>query len=259
MIELRKGRRSEVGLCTTLAAVLAIGGCGTEGSSEPPPIRPPSKQIIAVVDFSASLSSETMRQARRYLEETLEKLEFGDRIVLLEMYRAGPRDSVREFVRDMPLRTIDAEESPYDLRQLDGARRAVLAALPIFFDAAVVGSAQTTDILSTLQIAAEYFRDAGGRESRLLLLTDMLHSTPDFEFDQGRRMPSASWVQEQLSSDLLPDLERVCVHVIGADPSTPAGREVRNFWEEYFVEAGASFSPDNYRLRAPLEPLPCDP
>ena len=198
-----------------------------------------------------------MREARGYLEKVVDGLSYGDRLVLLEMYRTGSRDSVGKFVQDMPDPIRPGAITSYDRRELDAAKAGVKNALPIFFDPRFVGSVSTTDVLTTVHIASEYLRDAGEREKELVLLTDMLQSTPTWEFEGARRMPPNGWVAEQASAGLLPSLEGACVVVIGADPTTPNGQRVRLFWNDYFEAAGAELDAGNYRLRAPVGEIGC--
>jgi hypothetical protein len=237
--------------CTESAA----SGAAAEAAGDAP--RPAPRTVVAVVDFSASQTSHSAAEARRYLEEVVNGLSFGDRLVLLEMYRTGSRDSVGRFVQDMPEPIRDDAITSYDRRELKAARRGVLNALPIFFDPGLVRSVPSTDLLTTMHIAAEHLRDAAGREKELVLLSDMLQSTSAFEFEGGRRMPAAGWVAGQARQGLLPSLEGACVVVVGADPTTPHGQRVRAFWGEYFDAAGASLDPGNYRVRAPTDPVRC--
>ena len=216
-----------------------------------------SRLVVAVVDFSGSLTSHASADARGYLQKVVEGLDFGDRFVLLEMYRTGARDSVGRFVQDMPDAMRPDAITSYDRKQLDAAKRGVLNALPVFFDPSFVGTVRTTDILTTLHIAAEYLRDAGQREKELLLLSDMLQSTPAYEFERALRMPPEGWADTQASAGLLPSLEDACVVVIGADPTTPTGQRVRAFWKDYFDAVGADLAQSNYRIRPPVELAGC--
>ncbi len=245
-----------------LVCGLALTGCsdsesaGAAASDRAAP-RPTPRTIVAVVDFSGSQTPHSVREARTYLEKVVNSLDFGDRLVLLEMYRSGPRDSVGEFVQDMPEPLRPGVITSYDRRELDAARRGVLSALPIFFDPALVRSAPTTDLLTTLHIAAEHFQDADGRDKELLILSDMLQSTSRFEFAGARRMPPDGWIADQSRQNLLPSLEGTCIIVIGADHTTPAGQRVRGFWADYFASAGGKLAAENYRLRPPTDVVDC--
>ena len=250
----------------TLAAACAALAIFTAGCGDSPPARATAEMaerpraartVVAVVDFSGSQTSHAVGEARQYLQSVVEDLSYGDRFVLLEMYRTGSRDSVGRFVQEMPQpRRPDAVTS-YDQRELDAARRGVLNALPIFFDPSLVRSVPTTDLFTTLHIAAEHLRDAGDSPKLLLLLSDMLQSTSEFEFEGARRMPGEGWIASQQQAQLLPPLDGTCVVVIGADHTTPPGQQVRQFWGEYFQATGALLAGDNYRVRAPTEARAC--
>ena len=262
--------RARARACARAAASLALGlslaACGGDApppganASEPgadPAPATQSREVVAVVDFSGSQTTHAVREARAYLEKVVEGLSYGDRFVLLEMYRTGSRDSVGKFVQDMPQPIRPGAITSYDRRELDAAKRGVLNALPIFFDPRFVGSVATTDILTTLHIASEYLRDAGARKKELVLLSDMYQSTPALEFESARRMPGDGWIASQEAGGLLPSLDGACVVVIGADPTTAEGQRVRVFWTDYFEAAGAELDPGNYRLRPPVGVVGC--
>ncbi len=251
-------------LLLSLATLTACGGdidtTGRGNAAEPgadplPPVEP--RMVVAVVDFSGSQTTHAVRESRAYLEKVVDGLGYGDRFVLLEMYRTGSRDSVGKFVQDMPDPLRAGRVTSYDRRQLDAAKAGVKNALPIFFDPRFAERIATTDVFTTLHIASEFLLDANGRDKQLVLLSDMLQSTDAWEFGGSRRMPQGGWVQSQASSGMLPSLEGTCVVVVGADPTTPEGQRVRVFWSDYFQAAGASLTPENYRLRAPVGELTC--
>lgn len=255
------GRRTG-GWAVFALAALAPAACtessashaSAEAAAEARDVR---RTVVAVVDFSGSQVSHAVRESRGYLEKVVNGLDHGDRLVLLEMYRSGPRDSVGMFVQDMPEPLREGASTSYDRRELAAARRGVLNALPIFFDPDLVRTVPTTDLLTTMHIAAEHLRDADGREKELLLLSDMLQSTPRFEFQGAARMPPDGWVEAQAREGLIPSLDGTCVVVVGADHMTPAGQRVRRFWDAYFQAAGATLEGANYRLRAPTDEIGC--
>lgn len=255
------GRRCRA-FVAILAAAFAGSACSDSAASgastdDPAAERAAPRTVLAVVDFSGSQTSHSVGEARGYLEKVVEGLEFGDRLVLLEMYRTGSRDSVGSFVQDMPTPIRSDAVTSYDRRELDAARRGVLNALPIFFDPSLVRTVPTTDLFTTLHIAAEHLRDAADRETELLILSDMLQSTSRFEFEGARRMPPEEWIEAQEQQNLLPSLEGACVVAVGADHTTSHGQRVRQFWSEYFAATGARLDPANYRVRAPTDVIGC--
>ena len=250
--------RLATGLAMTLAATGCVESSASDASAEAAgETERRGHTVVAVVDFSGSQTTHSVSEAREYLEKVVNGLGYGDRLVLLEMYRTGSRDSVGQFVQDMPEPIKPGAITSYDRRELNAARRGVLNALPIFFDPALVRNVPTTDLLTTVHIAAEHLRDAGDREKQLLILSDMLQSTPRFEFEGARRMPPEGWIRTAGEEGLLPSLPGTCVVVVGADHTTPAGQRVRRFWDEYFGAAGATLDTGNYRLQAPTDVVEC--
>ena len=73
----------------------------------------------------------------------------------------------------------------------------------------------------------------------------------DGSIDAGKRL---TYVDCAIRSEVprffdgrLPDLRKVCVFIIGGDPTTRTGARVRHFWEHWFQAAGAIFPRENYR------------
>jgi hypothetical protein len=86
----------------------------------------------------------------------------------------------------------------------------------------------------------------------------MLQSTPGLRFESVAGIPGNEWIARQKQEGLVPQLDGVCVAVIGADASTPHGVRLRQFWTDYFEAAGVTISPAGYRYDVtPGAPLPC--
>jgi hypothetical protein len=100
------------------------------------------------------------------------------------------------------------------------------------------------------------FRDY---RTAVYLFSDMLQSGREIEMEGLRRMPAEDWVETRRASARLPDLDGVCVVVIGARIDTDASQKVKSFWSEYFKATGANLYDHNYSLRPvslPLDPCP---
>lgn len=210
-----------------------------------------ARQVIVLLDLSASQTPAMLAEARRFLDELVDRLSFGDRIVLLEVHRSGVRDSVRRWQDTLPRLPDPGYVSSRDRARLQGARDAARSVARVFFDSARAGKALHTDLFATLHIAAEYARDSGGRETILVLLSDMLQSARGIEMEGLRRMPPPGWLEHQREAGLLPELDGACVVVVGADATTADGAAVRDFWLDYFGAAGAHLGREDYRLLAP--------
>jgi hypothetical protein len=110
---------------------------------------------------------------------------------------------------------------------------------------------QHTDILTTLHLASESMRDANGRSTTILLLSDMLQSSYGIEMERPARMPAPKWVSQQKQIGLIPNFAGACVVVVGADSTTGLGVKVRRFWQEYFAAAGGTLREEEYRATPP--------
>jgi len=80
-----------------------------------------------------------------------------------------------------------------------------------------------------------------------VVLSDMLHSTPDLDMQRRGGVKDAAWIEQQRKLGLIPDLRGVCIAAIGAEIVTPRGVAVQKFWTAYFTAAGAQFRAENYR------------
>ena len=108
-------------------------------------------------------------------------------------------------------------------------------------------SKAVTDLLSTLFQVRDYVLEAGGRQVDLFVLSDMIQDAATMHFTRIRDIPTDDWIAAQAKKGLVPDLQQVCVTVVGADASTAAGVARRAFWQKYFMAAGAELATDRYR------------
>jgi len=106
---------------------------------------------------------------------------------------------------------------------------------------------QATDIFGTLNRAADYAKASRDRGTTLLLLSDMMNETPDVRMTSAQGIPRDAWIRHLAAVKRIPQLNGVCVVVVGADVSSARGAAIREFWNKYFEAAGTRVLPDNYR------------
>src|SRR5690606_17711884 len=91
---------------SALAFALAVAstGCGADnaGRNAIATDRTP-RQVIVIVDLSGSRAAHMLDEGRKFLEEVIAGLDFGDRLVLLEMHQRSPVDDVRRWADSIPL------------------------------------------------------------------------------------------------------------------------------------------------------------
>lgn len=235
---------------TRLPALLALAACGGAAANTAETAHQP-RQLIVAVDLSGSQTPRMLADEKAFLVQLVDGLSWGDQLVLLEMHQARAHEDARRWADTFPRPADPTFVSSRDRDRLAGARAGARSVADALFDPATAGKAMHTDIISTLHVAAEYARDAGGRRPTLVLLSDMLQSANGIEMEGLRRMPDERWIERQKAMGLLPRLDGVCVAVIGADPTTPAGVRVRDFWLRYFAAAGARLDVGGYRVMAP--------
>jgi hypothetical protein len=104
-----------------------------------------------------------------------------------------------------------------------------------------------TDLIANLFDAADNAR--GSSNARLILLSDMLQSTPSLNVEPPHSAPDAGWVDRAKTTRVIPDLNGVCVFAVGGAVSDLHGVRLKEFWERYMAAAGASLK--DYRRTVP--------
>ncbi len=202
---------------------------------------------IVGVDRSASRTAQQMADMRQFIQELGLRLSFGDHIALVQMFQANS-DLVRQ-VRDstLPLKyppTATARET----RQLESLQRTVRQRLSVSYtDTTGMKQVTSTDILGFLRRASDYARSGSRIPTTVVVLSDMLHSTPELDMERRGGVKNADWIEQQRRLGLIPDLRGVCIAAIGGEIATPRGVAVQKFWTAYFTAAGAQFRAENYR------------
>lgn len=224
---------------------------GSAGPIGPPSAPSPSarSQYTVLLDVSASRPPAMIADGERFMDTVINHMSYGDRLIVLQMYEEG----VNEAKGDLDLTLIKPKESVTldEQEELNTARNALKEPVHLFFRRAQSRPAMHTDILATLSVASEKMPD--GKRNELILLSDMLQSSKEFEFEHLKRMPPANWITEHNQQGLVRSLYGACVIAVGADPSTREGVIIRRFWQEYFKASNASLSTKNYRTTPPSD------
>ena len=232
---------------TLLALATTLSGCeraSASGAGEPVPVT--ARQYIVGIDISGSRTPSQLQEEQQVIDGLIARMGPGDRIVLIETYRSGV-DSAGQWQDSIPAQRIAGTMTGRDRRNVDQFRVVAGQMASTFFDPKVSRTVMSTDLFHTLHRAADYAKAANGRTTTLVLLSDMLQSTSDVNMERAGGIPSERWTSTLKAEGRLPDLRDVCVFVVGADATTRTGAQVRQFWQHYFAEAGATYRPENYR------------
>jgi hypothetical protein len=243
------------GMAVLALATVAAGGltgCGGEaqGRAAAASRSPEARQIIIALDLSGSQSERRRTEARQAVELAIDNLNYGDRIVLLQVHqRSAAEDDAVRWEETVPAPRAGTPPTSLDRERLDAVKQAARSVARTIFEDEAAGRLPTTDLFATLHVAGEYIRDMSA-PTALVLLSDMLQSAHGIEMSHAGGVPAASWIAAQHARGLLPRLNGACITVIGADATSPNGVAVREFWKQYFEQAGAVLAERNYRLLA---------
>lgn len=253
------GRRSLTGLLIllTLAWSATLAACG-DGSAAPSEEEPPGQQVIFVYDRSGSIHNHKLARAQELTGQRLLQLDHGDRIVAMELLEASLEEPPERWSQRVPAREYPdarvASDSLARVRFLRNVRDYVRR----FTDTTSRETARGTDILSTLHDVSEDLRAHPDFRTTLYLFSDMLQANPELNFEDPGARPPVGWVREARERGTLPDLEGLCVVVIGARVDTRRGQALKQFWKEYFEATGARLEDHDYGLRpVELPERPC--
>lgn len=218
------------------------GGRTQAGASQADP-RPASEQYIVIVDLSGSVTAAEREAMDQFVSHVLRALSFGDRVVVLRAASDGIRTSAPPVPVEMPLPQYGGAPDENDTMALDATRKTVETRAHTLVATRTSGG---TDLFASLHQAGELVRQAGGRHSTVVLISDMLQCTRSLCIEGNTPVPTAAWIQAQKRSELVPDLRGSCIVVVGADATTQHGVQVRQFWKQYFHAAGTSLDDARY-------------
>ena len=201
---------------------------------------------IVGIDRSASRTPQQMKDARQFVTTLVPTLTYGDEFTIMETFRANT-DSVRQWRGAIPSLAVPGSPRPKERRTLETFVSAARLVTRPYTDTTGQRLIQSTDIIGSIWRAADYARSGASKRTVLILLSDMLNSTPSLEMERRSGVPAQSWIDRQRAQGLLPDLSGVCVVAVGGEAGTPRGVAVQRFWTAYFMASGAKLDARNYR------------
>jgi hypothetical protein len=257
----RRGYRQRTVLAAALAAAVA-GACTpnpTLDASEAEARIP--ELAIFVYDRSASISAYQLELAQQLTRQRIKELSHGDRIAAVQVLQRSLDEPPQRWSQDVPKKEWEGMDLARDSITLARFQRDADAYLRSFTEAEAREEIMGTDLLSTFHDVAAEVRPFHDYQTVAYVFSDMLQSGTDVEMEGLRRMPGDDWVESRSTNGRLPDLDGVCVVVIGARIDTDSSQKVKDFWLEYFQATGANLYEHNYSLRPvslPLDPCPGD-
>ncbi len=197
--------------------------------------------------------------ARRLTAERVMQLDHGDRVGGMQVLQLSLAEPPHRWSQAVPKREIERAEVMRDSIARVRFLRDAAVLLGQLADPEGRDDIDGTDILSTLHDVAAELQAYPDHDATLYLFSDMLQSNRVIDMEGLRLMPPDDWVATAKADGRLPNLEGLCVVVVGARVDTPAAQRVKAFWKDYFAATGATLLDGNYVLRpVRLPEHPCD-
>ena len=207
---------------------------------------PSMRTHVVLIDRSGSRTEQQLSDMRGLLQKLAKDLTYGDEFFLVEVMQ-DQTDMVREFRVAVPASRKPGRPTKREQILLENTQRRLQLRALQFADATGEENIKSTDLLRTLRRVGDYYRTERTTGSRLVILSDMIHSTSAMGFTRPGNVPSLSWLRVQLKDGQVADLTGVCVSVAGATSRPVLGTRIREFWKSYFQLAGANLLERNYR------------
>ena len=203
-----------------------------------------AKSVVVFVDVSGSVKDfEVYREA---WSRVIDRLRGGDRIIL-------GRITDETYTRFRPV--VDRELpafNPLTDNKLTYEKRVkeIRQEFPQAFETALAAPrSPRTDVMNTLVLAAQIFAGDPRHRRVLVILSDMLEDSNEYNFEQVRITDEfiKRVIDSRRQRGRLPDLGGATVYVAGASARTAEkAHQVQRFWLEYMKAANASLLPQNY-------------
>jgi hypothetical protein len=221
---------------TLIALVLALAllGCGK---------RQP-KDIIIMLDVSASIDRESLAQGLRAIDGLASRLQRGDKLTIIPILGDAQAEASGQIMRfDMPR---DRQAYDADLRSFRTKLNTTLREMQ-FRTAMHPGS--RTDILGSVELATQELQiDVVGRQHILVILSDFIQEDGAANFRTSERIRDSG--EAKIFSQQLAQRDGLCLG--GATVylgllrsneykglSEKRKSAIRSFWMRYFVLAGS--------------------
>ncbi|MBA3919990.1 MAG: hypothetical protein C0516_15605 [Gemmatimonas sp.] len=197
-----------------------------------------------------------MKDMQSFVLGLVSRLSYGDAISIVQVFEAKS-DQVVEFRDSIPnLRTTGRPVRREKLMLL-ALRDSFAKRAKRLTDTTGMKAVVTTDILGFLRRASNYGRTRGNRKVVIVVLSDMLQSVPNLDFERDGVVPTAGWIESQRKSGLVPMLSGACMVAVGVDEGTVRATQVKRFWLDYARAAGGDLRSENYRMVMEASEIQC--
>ncbi len=226
-------------LCNPLARSAETGE-KPEGSAKLP------RLLVIFVDMSGSADQIRRTVCKEAFEKIYKTLRQGDRVVVGTITSHSYIDFKATVDEEIPIKTVWDNRLQFE-RKLTNSKEKIRREVNKLLSQKQ--GTLLTEILDSLNIADSIFHDEKERQKILVILSDMIEESKEYNFDKNKL--TDEYINKVIASrqknNLMPNLTGVKVYVAGASAAdSDKFRAVQTFWTRYFAETGADFSPYRY-------------
>jgi hypothetical protein len=214
------------------------------GKSENSPQNP--RLIIIFVDMSDSANQARRTVCKDAFDKIYQNLRQGDRVVVGTITSRSYIEFKPTVDEEIPKKTIWDNRLQFE-RKLSNTKEKIRRETNKLLSRER-GTA-LTEILDSLNIADIIFHDEKERQKILVILSDMIEDSKEYNFDKDKITDEyiSNVIGYRQKNNLMPNLNGVKVYVAGASAAdSNKFRTVQTFWTRYLTKTGADFSPHRY-------------
>lgn len=222
-----------------LLLAIALGACNGEKQAPPP-------SVLVMVDFSQS-AKDLLPDYQTFLIEISSKIPPEGRLVAGKILKTTEA-SFDPFIDITFPSENTLTEAEFDIRdRRDSLQRQMQRKIESSFAKPLFSPG--TNIVSALSLVRQVFPNSP--RPVLVLLSDMLHSSSDFDLEKGAI--TDKFIDDTLArlqqAGRIPDLKGVAVYVAGATAkSDERYNQIKKFWEKLFAQSGAELKSYSHTL-----------
>ncbi|MEE8552219.1 MAG: hypothetical protein V3S72_02860 [Desulfobacterales bacterium] len=202
--------------------------------------------IVIFVDMSASTNRARRTVYNKAFEMIYQNLRQGDRVMVGTITSRSYIDFKPAVDVEIPKKSVWVNRIQFE-RNLAGSKEKIQMEVNRLLSKK--HGTQRTEILNSLNIADTIFHDEKKREKILVILSDMIQDSKEYNFERSK--VTNSYINKIVSyrqkNNLIPNLTGAKVYVAGASAvDSNKYRSIENFWTIYFKKCGADFSHHRY-------------
>jgi hypothetical protein len=236
-----------LGLITIGALLLCnplIWGAEAFAKSEDTPQNP--RLIIILVDMSDSANQARRTVCKDAFEKIYQNIRQGDRVVVATITSHSYIEFKPTVDVEIPKKTIWDNRLQFE-KKLANTKEKIRGETNKLLSRE--RGTLLTEILDSLNIADIIFHDEKERQKILVILSDMIEDSKEYNFDKDKITDDYinNAIRDRQKNKLMPNFTGVKVYVAGASAAdSNKFRAIQTFWTRYLTKSGADFSPQRY-------------